>query len=295
MSRSHPGVLGLPLPGGTLVARCRRSRSTGFTLIELLVVIAIIALLAALLLPALSRAKERARTIACVNNLREVNLAWTMYAHDNNDWLVPNNLFTVLDVQGESLNKSSWCPGDWRYGRPDGTNITYLLGKHSGSLGAYVKTHQVFKCPSDRSLTTLADGKAYPRVRSYSMNWCMGTDDGRATGAAVFMRTADLRTTPRPRLAVFVDTNEDFLRNCIFGMGRGVGKEVWVQLPTSRHNGAGTLSYADGAVEIHRWQDPLTRQAVQGIFRADLLATGSPDWRYMWERITKGTAAFGDP
>lgn len=273
-----------PKPGGSVL---------GFTLIELLVVIAIIAILASLLLPVLSRAKAQAQGVACLNNLKQLTLGWSMYADDNNDRLVPNNPPNYGGPDGKPFATWSW--GDMRYGKPDGTNIDYLIGHREGSLGPYVKTHRIFKCPTDRSLTKLANGD-YPRVRSYSMNAAMGSKfPSELTGAAYVLTRNDIAQSVRPQLFVFVDIHEDFLATCQTTLARDINYEAWGGLPASRHNGRGVLSYTDGHVEIHKWIDPLTRQRVTGTYRGALVATGSKDWRWMWDRFTKGTAPFGDP
>src|SRR5438046_5093668 len=191
----------VPLLGGV-----RGGFAGGFTLIELLVVIAVIAILAGLLLPALSRAKARAQAIVCLNNLKQLQLAWIMYVEDHNDWLVPNNPPNYFGPGGQL--RPTWAWGDIRYGYPDGTNVDYLIAQHEGSLGPYVKTHRIFKCPTDRSVTKLADGASYPRVRSYSMNGAMGTragDNGGSGAAATFLRREEFAKAGRPELFVFMD------------------------------------------------------------------------------------------
>lgn len=265
-----------------------------FTLIELLVVIAIIAILAALLLPSLSRAQARAQGIACLNNMKQLMLAWSMYVDDNNDRLVPNNPPSYLS------NTNSWALGDIRYGRPDGTNIDYLVSQRQGSLGPYLNTHLVFKCPSDRSRTTLDDGKSYPRVRSYGMNVFMGTKVRAGVGAGdnwrIFMTRADVNVGPRPELLVFIDDHEDTLFASTFNLSPDISGEYWISLPGSRHSGSGVISYTDGHAEVHKWKNSSTLVPVTGVFQGGpKLVTGSQDWRYVWERSSKGKASNGDP
>ena len=280
----------VPLPGGVRGGLARGF--AGFTLIELLVVIAIIAILAALLLPALSRARAKAQAIVCLNNLKRLTLAWNMYVEDHNDWLVPNN------PPNYYADTNSWALGDIRYGNPDGTNVNYIIGQREGSLGPYVKTPKIFKCPTDRSKTTLADGKSYPRVRSYSMNGNMGTralDNGGTGAGATFLRREEFTKAGRPELLVFTDVHEDSLTMCVFVLDRDMNWELWAHLPASRHAGSGVISYTDGHAEIHRWRDARTLVPVKGVLQGGVFATGSPDWKYVWERLTKGTADFGDP
>jgi prepilin-type N-terminal cleavage/methylation domain-containing protein/prepilin-type processing-associated H-X9-DG protein len=135
-----------------------------FTLIELLVVIAIIAVLAGLLLPALSAAKARAQAIACLNNLRQLQLCWNMYVHDHDDHLPPNDF--VYTPEGSPIsNGVSWCPGITLFD-------TTTSNIESGLLFQYNRSTAIYHCPADRSRVRDLDGEELPmlRTRSYNMN-----------------------------------------------------------------------------------------------------------------------------
>jgi prepilin-type N-terminal cleavage/methylation domain-containing protein/prepilin-type processing-associated H-X9-DG protein len=226
----------------------------GFTLIELLVVIAIIAVLAGMLLPALSRAKAKAQGAACFGNVRQLSLAWTMYADDSLDRYVNNH---GIDETREK--RDNWVNNvlDWS-DNPENTNLLLvtrgLLATHAGESAA------VFRCPSDKSRA-----EAGPRTRSYSLNSLVG-NPGVLTNRfnpdyVQFLKSSDL-TTPS-QIFVFLDEHPDTINDGFF-MNR-LYEFKWGNLPASYHNGAGTLSYTDGHVESHRWQVPGTiRPPVQG-------------------------------
>ena len=232
--------------------------TTGFTLIELLVVIAVIAILAAILLPTLSAARERARGLICLNNTRELEFAWELYADDHNSQL-PDNL--VMTEFGPRTN-INWVNNVMTWDTSsDNTNQATIT---DASLGSYLKGQtSVYRCPSDHALSSAQRGLGWTaRIRSYSMNAMLG-DVGQFTTGGTNINNPDyvqffkVTQIPHPaEIFVFLDEHPDSIDDGYY-INRAYSWQ-WRDLPASYHNGAAAFSFADGHSVLHSWMVPST-------------------------------------
>lgn len=227
----------------------QRPSRRAFTLIELLVVIAIIAILAAMLLPALSRAKQKALGISCLSNSKQLMVAWQLYTDDNDGKLVLNKGTAAMGAR-----EDNWVQGLMSYNGFDAINGDLMV---LGLLGTYTaKNRGIYRCPADTSTATPPGGSPTARVRSMSM--C--TRLGDITSSKNFTKLNQL-VDPSPTMKwVTMDEHPDSLNDGAML----VQKDSWVDYPASYHGNAGGLSFADGHAEIRKWRDSPPRLPITG-------------------------------
>jgi prepilin-type N-terminal cleavage/methylation domain-containing protein/prepilin-type processing-associated H-X9-DG protein len=253
-----------------------RSGSHAFTLIELLVVVAIIAILAGLLLPALHRAQGRALGAACLNHVKQLQLAWQMY-NDDHGGRMPDN-YADLSTGVWRSSSNSWAgPSSAPFDLDDSAirqGTFFQLG--------YIRTTATFRCPSDDSEARRRDGKAagVQRSRSYSMN---GNFAGRPEEAQFVFDRENLTYNPA-QVFVFIDEQEDSIDDAQFLVWPNPD-DRWVNLPASRHDRNGILSFADGHVEQWKWRWPKQFKKKQSYWKRAENAADLADLRRLQEAI----------
>jgi len=252
----------------------REAGQSGFTLIELLVVIAIIAILAAMLLPALAKAKQKAQGIQCVNNLKQLTLAWVTYSLDNNGRLALNGDEAEQPTSPtDTTTNPQWCPG-----REDNTEAGNPAWIMLGTIYPYVKTVDVYRCPADHSTYPLTGGVfAQPRTRSMSMNcWLAPYQDWNTVRPPpqplrTFFKDADVATVGPVNLWLLMDENPYSINDAYLVCEPGV--DQWIDYPASYHNGACGISFCDGHAIIKKWHD----STVLNLRTANPMAQTPPD------------------
>jgi prepilin-type N-terminal cleavage/methylation domain-containing protein/prepilin-type processing-associated H-X9-DG protein len=256
-------------------AKHPRKPLSGFTLIELLVVIAIIAILAGMLLPALSKAKAKAQSTGCSNNLRQLAVAWTMYADDFSDNLINNH------NRAETTEKrQSWVNNvqDWG-ATEDNTNIALIK---NGKLSPYTSDAvAIYRCPSDRTMAACG-----PRIRSMSLNALVG-DPSQALDQfnPNYVQVYKMSTFARPSdTFAFIEEHPDTINDGFFVNSWDENK--WGNLPASYHNGSANIHFGDGHIESHRWAvGDTVRPAKEGGAGGGFVPVPPTDYNWLKQRV----------
>jgi prepilin-type N-terminal cleavage/methylation domain-containing protein/prepilin-type processing-associated H-X9-DG protein len=276
------------------IGKSTRSPGRGaFTLLELLVVVGIIGILAGLLLPVLSMAKSRAATAQDLNNKSQMMRAWTMYAGDFSDYMVPNSPinYGASVAWVDSINGLE----NWGFSEPPSSgNTNYALLQH-GLLAPYLSGQVgVYKCPADR--LNSANG---PRLRSVSMNGQMGAIGQTISNAPgsnnkpglLYTRMADLNC-PSPAMAiVFLDESMTTLQDGYLQVDSHGTAGFFPDIPANYHNGGCCLGYADGHAEVHKWTTgsllsvPYSQSIGYPDYTITAMDKNNADWQWWIQRV----------
>jgi prepilin-type N-terminal cleavage/methylation domain-containing protein len=250
----------------TRIGKISRARE-GFTLIELLVVVAIIAILASMLLPALTRAKCKAKGITCLNNHRQLAMGWRLYTEDNRDVLIYASGKTATD------HANTWMSGNLNFDGGNASNYDPATDIYKSPMWPYFKSLTCLKCPEDTSYVVV-NGTNAPRVRTMVMNLYLGGFGGEAgiwddKQWKLYLKQSDINILPGPaKVFVFTDEREDAINwgNFYVDMagaatltapGNNAAYKI-ADKPSYYHCGSCSFSFCDGHSEIKKWRDPRT-------------------------------------
>ena len=321
MRELRVSTLPCPPQGGVRQVSSVRSQRSGFTLIELLVVIAIIAILAAILLPALAKAKEKAKGAQCLSNTKQLTLGWLLAQGDNDD----DKFVTQGSIIDSGLNYMDWSTSTRNI------DVKGLVGPTAG-LAPYCGNAKLWKCPSDTYLSPAQNAQGWQeRTRSYAMNGALGTGSGPTIskdylGRKYFgspqsgfnggagrtaQKTSDLAISGTASCIVFLDEQADSIDDAEFMFDIATpgdlnnplnsSGEYWRNLPASYHNGCGEFSFADGHSELHKWLEtggsrpneqarkttfPVAYQNAPGVpWGTSYTFAGSRDWAWFADHM----------